>query len=198
MAETSLLDRASITRRKLDVDEYHRMGEAGILHEDDRVELIEGDLVEMAPIGSPHASTVNTLAELLGAALGRRAIVAPQNPIRLDDRSEPQPDLAVLRRHEHRYYGRLPGPDDVLLIVEVADSSLRHDRDAKLPLYAKHGIPEVWIVNLVDKLVEVCRDPRPDGCYGTVAPVGRGGALEPALLPGAVINVDDILGWWSA
>jgi Uma2 family endonuclease len=192
MPEASLLDRAPVTRRKLDVDEYHRMGEVGILREDDRVELIEGDLVEMAPIGDPHASTVNTLTELLVAAVGRRGIVAVQNPIRLDRYSEPQPDFAVLRRHDHRYRARKPGPDDVLLLVEVADSSLRYDRSVKLPLYAKHGIPEVWIVNLGKNLVEVCRDPGSDG-YDSITDAAPGTLLEPALLPGVILDVADIL-----
>jgi Uma2 family endonuclease len=197
MPETSLLDRAPITRRKLDVDEYHRMGEAGILRDDDRVELIEGELVQMTPIGNPHAGTANRLTRLFVAAVGPRAVVTVQNPVRLDRHNEPQPDLMLLRFRDDDYYGKTPTPDDVLLLVEVADSSLRYDRETKLPLYAKHGIPEVWIVNLADKLVEVCRDPGPDG-YGSVASVGRGGSLEPALLPGAIIKIDDILGWWTA
>jgi Uma2 family endonuclease len=193
MTEASLLDHPWITRRKLDVDEYHRMGEAGILHEDDRVELIEGELVEMAPIGTGHASTVNTLAELLFAAVGQRGIVSVQNPVRLDRYSEPQPDFAVLRRHDHRYRDRPPGPGDVLLLVEVAHSSLRYDRAVKLPLYARHGVPEVWIVDLERREVEVCRDPA-DGRYATVSRAGPDASLEPALLPGVVLSVSGILG----
>jgi Uma2 family endonuclease len=192
MAEASLLDHPWITRRKLDVAEYHRMGEAGILHEDDRVELIEGELVALAPIGSPHASTVNTLTELLVAAVGQRGIVAVQNPVRLDRHTEPQPDFAVLRRHDHRYRAMNPGPEDVLLLVEVADSSLRYDRKVKLPLYAEHGVPEVWIVDLEQREIEVWRDPA-DGRYGTSWRAGPDASLEPALLPGVVLRAADIL-----
>lgn len=182
-----------ITRRKLDVAEYHRMAEAGILGPEDRVELIEGELVETAPIGAPHASTVNTLNELLVAAVGQRGIVSVQNPVRLDDHSEPEPDFAVLHRRDHRYRARPPGPDDVLLLVEVADSSLRYDRNAKLPLYAGHGIPEVWIVDVEHRLIEVHRDPTADG-YATISRAGPGAVLEPALMQGVVVSVADVLG----
>jgi Uma2 family endonuclease len=192
MPETSLLDRAPITRRKLDVDEYHRMGEAGILRDDDRVELIEGELVQMTPIGSPHAGTANRLTRLFVAAVGPRAVVTVQNPVRLDRHNEPQPDLMLLRFRDDDYYGKTPTPDDVLLLVEVADSSLRADRSVKLPLYAKSGVPEVWVVNLVDKVVEICRDPGPDG-YRSVTPAGRGASLEPALLPGVALRAADVL-----
>ncbi len=182
-----------ITRRKLDVTEYHRMAAVGILHEDDRVELIEGELVEMAPIGPPYASTVNTLNELLVAAVGQRGIVSVRNPVRLNDHSEPEPDFAVLRRRDHRYRARPPGPDDVLLLVEVADSSLRYDRSIKLPLYARHGIPEVWIVDVEHSLVEVYREPVGDG-YAAVSWEGPGAVLKPALLPGVAVPVTDVLG----
>jgi Uma2 family endonuclease len=191
MPEASLLDRAPITRRKLDVDEYYRMAEIGILHEDDRIELIEGELVEMAPIGGHHTGAVINLTHLLAAAVGRRAFVSVQNPVRLDRYNEPQPDFAVLRPRGDRYQGRVPEVGDVLLLVEVARSSLAYDRSVKLPLYAKHGIPEVWIVNIDDKLVEVCRDPGPDG-YGSITRAGPGTLLEPELLPGAIVEVADI------
>jgi Uma2 family endonuclease len=192
MGEASLLDHPWITRRKLDVAEYHRMGEAGILHEDDRVELIEGELVQMAPIGSLHAGTVNALAHLLITAVGQRAVVAVQNPVRLDRHAEPQPDFAVLRPRDDLYRSRTPEPADVLLLVEVADSSLRYDRTVKLPLYAGHGVPEVWIVDLEQREIEVWRDPA-DGRYGTSWRAGPDASLEPALLPGVVLRAADIL-----
>ena len=182
-----------ITRRKLDVAEYHRMAVAGILHEDDRVELIEGELVEMAPIGSPHSGTVNSLNRLLVRAAGDRAVVSVQNPVRLGDHSEPEPDFTLLRPRTDDYRLRTPEAADVLLLIEVADSSLRYDRTVKLPLYARHGVAEVWIVDLERRTVEVYREPAGDS-YGAVSREEAGAVLEPALLPGVAIPVADVLG----
>jgi Uma2 family endonuclease len=182
-----------ITRRKLDVAEYHRMAVAGILHEDDRVELIEGELVEMAPIGSPHSGTVNSLTRLLVRVAGDRAVVSVQNPIRLGDHSEPEPDFTLLRPRVDDYRLRTPVAADVLLLIEVADSSLRYDRTVKLPLYARHGVAEVWIVDLERRTVEVYREPAGDS-YGAVSREEAGAVLEPALLPGVAIPVADVLG----
>src|ERR1700733_118976 len=136
------------------VDEYHRMGEAGILTEDDRVELIEGELVAMAPIGSEHAAASNSLTRMLVLAVGDRGIVAVGNPVRLNRHSEPQPDFSVLRPRDD-YRKTLPRPEDTMLAVEVANTSLDYDRKVKLALYGRRGIPEVWIVNLAAKEVEV-------------------------------------------
>ena len=165
-----------VVKRHFTIEEYYRIAAAGVLREDDRVELIEGEILQLNPIGPLHAGTVNHLVGLLARAVGRLAVVSVQNPLHTDVFGEPQPDLMLLRFRDDDYYGKTPTSDDVLLLVEVADSSLRVDRSVKLPLYAKHGIPEVWIVNLVDKLVEVCRDPGPDG-YRSVTPVGRGASL---------------------
>jgi Uma2 family endonuclease len=192
--ETDLLTRNPwVARRALTVAEYHRMGEVGILTEDDRVELIEGQLIAMSPIGSEHAGTVNALNRRLVLAVGDRGVVAVQNPVQLDDRSEPQPDFAVLKPRADDYRRATPRPDEVLLIIEVADSSLAYDRRVKRSLYARHGIPEFWIVNLAAGEVEVCRAPE-GGQYASVSHVGRGGVLEPQLLPGAVIPVAALLG----
>jgi Uma2 family endonuclease len=182
-----------VVRRKLNVLEYHRMGEAGILTEDDRVELIEGELIAMSPVGSDHSGTVNSLTRLLVLAVGDRGVVAVQNPVRLDDHSEPQPDFAVLRPRADDYRRATPVPADVLLIIEVADSSLAYDRTVKRTLYASHGIPEFWIVNLGAGEVEVHRLPH-DARYESVSRVGRGGMLGPALLPGVAIAVAALLG----
>jgi Uma2 family endonuclease len=182
-----------VERRPLTVAEYHRMGEAGILTEDDRIELIEGELVAMSPIGSDHSGTVNTLNRLLVRAVGDRGVVAVQNPVVLDDRCEPQPDFSVLRPRADDYRGATPRPEDVLLIVEIANSSLNYDRAVKRPLYARRGIPEYWIVNVSGQDVEVCRDPVDDR-YRTISRAGRGDLLEPALLPGVTISVDALLG----
>jgi Uma2 family endonuclease len=146
-------------------NEYHRMIEAGILREDDRVELIEGNIIAMAPIGSRHVACVNRFNRLLNQALGDRAQVSVQNPVSLTRYSEPQPDIAVLRPREDFYSAALPGPEDILLIVEVADASAVADRQDKLPLYARAGIPEVWLVDWIEERVEVCQEPWTDGSY---------------------------------
>lgn len=177
-------------RHRLDVDDYHRMADAGILGEDDRIELIEGDLIDMAPIGQGHAATVNWLTEALILACAGRAIVSPQNPIRLDRSSEPQPDVAVLRRRADFYAtGERPGPSDVLLIVEVADSSLSFDRNVKLPLYARAGIAEVWIVDLRRRALDAYRAPDGDGFHEmkTHQPADH---VALALAPDIVIKLD--------
>jgi Uma2 family endonuclease len=192
--ETGLLTRNPwVTRRPLTVAEYHRMGEVGILTRDDRVELIEGELIAMSPIGSVHAGTTNTLTRRLVRVVGDRGIVAVGNPVQLDDLSEPQPDFAVLKPRDDDYRRATPRPDEVLLIIEVADSSLAYDRNVKRSLYARHGIPEFWIVNIVAGEVEVCRSPEGEE-YASVSRVGRDGVLEPLLLPGAVIPVAALLG----
>lgn len=182
-----------VARRRWDVTAYHRMAAAGILHEDDRVELIDGELIEMTPIGGPHIGAIIALTQMFVLAAAGRARVSPQNPVRLGEHSEPEPDLALLRPRDDGYRGGEPPlAADVMLLVEVADSSLRYDRVVKLPLYARHGIPEVWIVDLEGRVVEVCREPGAEG-YASVVRVSRDGVLEPLGLPGAAIPVAEIL-----
>ena len=193
-ASTGLLERNPwVTRRKFDVAEYYRLAEAGILHEDDRVELIEGEIVEMVPIGSDHSGTVNALNHALMSAAGRRATLSVQGPLHLSDYSEPQPDFMLLKPRPDFYRERHPRPEDVLLLIEVSQTSLRYDRAVKLPLYARHGIPEVWIVDLPDRVVEVHRDPSPDG-YASTRRYAPGETLEPQALPGVKVSAADILG----
>ena len=175
------------------VEDYHRMAEAGILHEDSRVELIRGRIVDMAPVGAPHIVAVNRLNRLLGRAVGESGVVSIQNPVRLDDGSEPQPDVAVLRPGADEVGAGTPSAADVLLLVEVADSTLRDDRNEKAPLYAAGGIPEYWIVNLVENTVEVHRQPAA-GRYRELKTVGPGGVLDFSALPGAALAVSDLLG----
>jgi Uma2 family endonuclease len=134
-------------RHRLTVADYHRMGEVGILAPDARVELIDGEIIDMAPIGSSHVSTVLRLDHVLKDAVKGQALALVQAPIVLDDYSAPQPDLALLRLRDDYYRSSLARPADVLLIVEVAQSSLRYDRSVKVPLYARHGIPEVWLID---------------------------------------------------
>lgn len=192
MPAAALLDRPWLARRKLDVTEYHRMAEVGILGPDDRVELIEGELIAIAPIGDLHAGTTNRLTRMLVAAVGDRAIVAVGNPIRLGDNSEPQPDFALLRPRPGDYDDSKPTAADVLFLIEVADSSLRVDRRVKLLLYARHGVPEVWIVDLPGRVVEVYREPGAKG-YAARTRAEPGASIEPALLPGLSLAVADFL-----
>ncbi len=180
-----------VTRRRFTVHEYHRMGEAGILHEDDRVELIEGEIIEMAAIGTRHFSCVNGLTRLLVRGVGDAAIVSVQNPVRLDEHTEPQPDLAVLRTRDYRR--SLPGPEDVLLLIEVSDTTLPYDRGVKLPLYARAGIREVWVVDLASEVLELYTDPSGDG-YRSSKQARRGETVESTALPELALRVDTILG----
>jgi Uma2 family endonuclease len=182
-----------VERRWFNVDEYYRMIGAGILSEDDRVELIEGEVVKMSPIGKWHAACVKRLNELFVFLVGRTATVSVQDPIRLDDFSEPQPDLALLKRRDDFYSSGHPTPDDVLLVVEVADSSVQYDRLKKIPLYARSGIPEVWLVDLARDLIDVYTRPV-NGRYQDVREARRGETLTLSSLPNLVIRVDDILG----
>jgi 3-oxoadipate CoA-transferase, beta subunit len=148
-----------VTRRPITVVEYHRMGEVGILGKRDRVELIEGELVAMSPIGSYHQGTVNQLTHSLVQSIGEHAVVSVQGPVRLDDFSEPEPDFALLKPRPDFYRAAHPGPSDVLLLIEVADTSLNYDRAVKRALYARHAIPELWIVDLNAGEVEIRRQP---------------------------------------
>jgi Uma2 family endonuclease len=181
-----------VKRWRLSVDDYHRMAKAGILHEDDRVELIEGELIEMAAIGSHHFASVNSLNGRFGEHAAGRYIVSIQNPVRLSRHSEPEPDVVVLRMRADRYADSLPGPEDVLLVVEVADTTLAYDRRVKLPLYAAAGIPDTWLVNLPRRSIEVHREPQGNR-YQQVTVYRRGESITPLALPEISIAVDDIL-----
>ena len=178
---------------KLTVDQYHRMGEAGILRQDDRVELIEGELIEMAPIGHFHAGLANLLNERMGHRVRGRAIACVQNPIRLGSHSEPQPDFALLRYRPDYYKHALPAPDDVLLLVEIADSSLRYDREIKRPLYARHGILEFWLINITAGLIEIHREPDArKGLYRNFTTMAEG-LVAPTSFPDVTLDVRELL-----
>ena len=181
-----------VTRRLFTVAEYNRMGEAGIL-EDARVELIEGQVVDISPAGRRHAACVGRLTNLFGKLLADKAIVWVQNPIVLNDYAEPQPDVALLRRRDDFYERSLPAPGDVLLIVEVADTTLEYDRQVKVPLYARSAVPEVWVVNLPDEQVEVYTRPA-SGAHQDVRRYARGEAINSAAVAGLTVAVDEILG----
>jgi len=196
MSEAPALTQIGLSQRRFSADEYEQMIAVGILAEDERVELIEGTIYPMSPIGSWHAACVKRLVRLFIERLGRSAIVGAQDPIRLSDESEPQPDITVLRPREDFYAGALPCSEDVLLVVEVAEASLFFDWTVKLPLYANAGIPEVWLVDLKHKVIE--RHTRPlHGRYAEAATFQRGEAIDsPAL--GLLVAVEDILGRMSA
>lgn len=146
-------------RHKLTVFGYHRPGDVGILEEGSRVELIGREIYDIAPIGSDHSGMVNALTRVLILACGERAVVGVQNPVRLDEFNEPQPDFSVMRPREDMYQRRHAGPADILLLVEVAKTSLRFDKTVKLPVYARAGIDEVWVVDLVNQVIEAYQAP---------------------------------------
>jgi Uma2 family endonuclease len=168
------------------------MAAAGILDEDSRVELIRGQIVDMAPIGAPHLNMVNRLTRLLPAILGDLGVLSVQNPVRLDDGSEPQPDVAVLKPRPEEYETATPRAADVLLVIEVAETSLDDDRAVKAPLYAGSGIPEYWIVNIVDRVVEVYRQPE-NGRYLQTRRVGADGMLDVLMVQGNALPATDLL-----
>ena len=167
------------------------MGVAGIFFEDDRVELIDGDVYEMTPIGPTHAGIVDELNELLVSRLAGKAKVRIQNPIRLGRHTEPQPDLVVARPRSSHYTDRHPEGDEVLLVIEVADSSLRYDREAKLPLYAKTGIPEAWLVDVTARTITVHTKPGADG-YAVEQALERGQEVVSSSVAGLHLSVDRI------
>jgi Uma2 family endonuclease len=179
--------------RLFTVEEYLRMGESGILGPEERVELIEGEIIQMTPIGPPHSGTVIHLNALLVRGVGDRAMVSPQLPVRLGDLSMPQPDLALLKARSNFYTDAHPREGDVLLLIEVADSSVRYDRRVKLPLYARFGIPEYWIVNLPESCIEAYHTPDEEG-YQEFRRYVAGERISPQALPDLVIEVGSLLG----
>jgi len=182
-----------LNRRSFTVAEYERMGQAGIFSEDERVELVCGEIIEMSPIGERHAGCVGFLTQLITLLLQRNAVVWVQNPIRLDDRSEPQPDIAVLKPRADFYRRSKPTPADVLLVIEVSDTTFDYDRRIKVPLYARVGIPEVWVVNLADESVETYAGPS-GGSYQTTRSHARGEELQSSAVASLRLSVAEVLG----
>jgi Uma2 family endonuclease len=179
--------------RPFNVEEYHRMGEAGILHEDERVELLKGAIVCMAAIGVPHAICLRELNWWFSRRLPETVRVRVQDPIHVSEESEPQPDFVIVPYRPDLDAGGHPNPQDVLLLVEVADSSLAYDRDVKLPLYAAAGIRESWIVDLRAMQVLEFREPR-NGRYTESRTVGRDGMLSPLAFPDLILPVAVFIG----
>jgi Uma2 family endonuclease len=182
-----------LVRHRFTVADFHRMAEAGILGGDDRVELIDGEIVEMTPIGSRHAACVDRLAQLFFEQVGRRAIVRVQSPIRLGEHSEPQPDVTLLRPHPDFYAASHPRPEDVLLVVEVAETSAQLDRAVKAPLYARAGIPELWLVDLEAEAIVVHRLASSEG-YRDVRTARRGQRLSAGTPLELDVAADAVLG----
>lgn len=182
-----------LPRRTVSVDDYHRMGEVGLFGPGERLELIQGDVVTMAPIGGPHLRLVNVLAQLFAMQVGRSVVVSVQNPISLPPDNEPQPDIVLLRPE---CWGRatVPHASDVLLAIEVADTTLARDREIKIPLYARHGIPEAWLFDVASGSTSIYRDPSPAG-YRTELSPARDAVVSPQLRPDVAIALDEV---WQA
>jgi Uma2 family endonuclease len=183
---------AELTRHRFTLDEYHRMAEAGILNEDDRVELIRGEIVQMTPMGHRHASCVARLNDVLLGTLRGRTVLWPQLPLTILPDSEPQPDIILLRYRDDFYRDTLPGPQDVALLIEVADTSLQYDRRLKGPLYAEAGVQDYWIVDLEGGAVELYRNPVA-GQFRAVERVGHTAMLSPLAFPDVQITAAIIL-----
>jgi Uma2 family endonuclease len=182
---------AEVERRRFTVEQYHRMLEAGVLSEEDRVELIRGEIIETTPIGWRHMNAVNRLNRLLvPLASGSEYLVSVQNPLRLGPRDEPEPDFALLKDEPR---DDLPGPEDAPLVIEVSDSSLAYDREIKLPLYAAAGVEEVWIVDLQNRKVEAYTEPAPDG-YRAMRVFGAGERVSSATVEGLSLLAGEVFG----
>jgi Uma2 family endonuclease len=178
---------------RFSVADYHRMGETGILRADERVELIDGEILKMTPIGRAHSMHVRRLIDQLTDKYRSVALIDIQNPVRLSEMTEPQPDAMLLRRRDDYYAPGVPEPSDVLLLIEVADSSLAYDRDVKVPLYAKAGICEVWILDVETKVLTAYRDPSTGG-YRTAQNFRRGDVITPIAFPDRPVVLADLLG----
>lgn len=180
------------SRHRLDVDAYYKMAEAGILTRADRVELIDGEIIDLNAIGSPHAALTNRLVREFARAVAEGlTLVSVQNPLRLDNFNEPEPDLVLLRPRPDDYRASHPGAADALLLIEVSDSSLAYDRGRKLALYAQFDVPEVWIVDLAGAAVEVFRRPK-EGAYSSRERRTHG-TLSPSVVPGIAIDIAALL-----
>ena len=185
--------RANIDQRRhrLSVADFHRMGEIGVFGHEPRVELVEGQILDMTPIGTAHASIVDDLTRRFILGVGERAVVRSQNPIIIDNMTELQPDVALLRPPRETYRLRHPRPPDVFLLVEVADSSLRYDQHVKIPMYARCGIPEVWLIDTSASVLTMHRDPSARG-YGQVFPMGIPERIQPVALQGVSIDLSGL------
>jgi len=179
--------------RRITVDEFERMIAANVWPEDERIELIKGELIAMPPINARHAYAVDVLTQAFIRQLAGRVWVSGQNPVRLETGTRPQPDGMLLRPPANRYRAQLPEPADVLLVVEVSDTTLAYDRDVKMPLYAQAGLPEMWLVDLPGERLSVYRHPEA-GTYTQLTTYKRGAEVAPEAFPEAVVSVSEVLG----
>lgn len=179
-------------KHRFTVADYYRMAETGVLQPDARVELLNGEIIDMSPIGPFHGGVVKRLIDLFTQKTKGRWLVSAQDPVRLDDHSEPEPDLMLLKRAAGDYTNRHPEPNDVLLLIEVSDTTLELDRTDKLSAYGRAGIPEVWIVNLVEQVVEVYREPHFTG-YGSKTVLNTGDNAQPLAFTDVSVNVGELL-----
>lgn len=174
------------------VEEYHRMAEAGIFHPEERVELIAGQIIRMSAKGTPHTAAVRRTARVLRCLLENRAEVYTQDPIELDDFSEPEPDVAVVRLDPLDYADHHPTPSDVYLIIEVADSSLKYDRETKAKAYARSGIADYWVLDVIDRKLHVFREPTQEG-YQSEGIFSEEASVSPLQFPTLVIALQVML-----
>ncbi len=181
-----------LIRHRFSVEEYYRMAETGVLRPDARVELLGGEILDMSPIGPFHGGVVNHLGRLFNRLSRDRWLVAVQNPVHLDEHSEPQPDLMLLKPKPDDYKLRHPTPEDVLLLIEVADTTLDFDRTKKLPAYGHAGIVETWLVNLAEQTIEVYREPHLTG-YASSAVLRPGAQAHPRTFPDVAVDVSVLM-----
>lgn len=179
-----------LRRHRLTADDYYKMGNAGIFTENDRVELIEGEIIDMVPIGSQHAYLLNKLNRIFSKQILETTLVRIQDPLRLNHHNEPEPDLVIVTNKN--YSSHHPGPEDTLLVIEVADSSLAYDLEIKTSLYARHNIPEVWVINLNDKKIHTFQKPH-DGTYQQQSTCDTG-TISPIQVSDLVLDIDEL---WS-
>ena len=186
------IEQVPVERWRFTVDDFEKMGEVGIFKESDRVELIDGEIYAMNPIGFGHSGHVMKLIQTLSRALGDRGLLNVQNPVQIRPRRQLQPDVMVLRLRDDYYTTSHPVASDVLLMIEVADSSLTYDRNTKARVYAQAGLPDYWIVDLVNTQLLVCREPV-DGVYRSVQVLGKEDVVQPLAFPDVTIAISEIL-----
>lgn len=179
--------------RKFTIEQYQKMGEMGIFQPEERIELIEGEIIKMSPIGLQNAVVINRLNRFFSVQLVERTVVTIQNPIQLNNYSEPQPDIALLKPREDFYANKFPSPEDVLLLIEIADSSVICDQEVKLPLYAENNIPEFWLVNIPRQVLEVYRQPEAK-TYQKQQIISKNQTISPLAFPDLTIDFSTIFG----
>lgn len=182
-----------IIKKRFTVDEYYRMAEAGILQPQDRVELIDGEIIQMSPIGHRHWVRVSRTSAMFFTAFGNKAVLSTQSPLRLNEWTEPQPDLIVFKPRSDFYAAKVPTPHDVLFLMEIADTSLIYDRNIKIPLFAAAGIPEVWIEDAKRDVLYVYRNPR-GVSYAAVIELRRGDSVSPIAFPDIQFAINELFG----